>query len=473
MRKNSKKAGVEILFIILAGLLFFHIADKEKSAKLPLQLEEKEFVLQKDMQENNSEIDNIQFYQNTIFLRDVLFLDSLIDETGTLSFSGLYDYSEEVKGEFSPVLPEDCSIPEGLVTVMEEAFYNSANAKTRDGDNCFYDKTIKEFGGDDFKLKLEDAYELFPRISEYREQIENEYDAYSWIAELYLERDSKNCIDIFHLDSTGGQDYYVFSYQSGGTSRAIYLYLMERIGDEFVEVDIFGTTSYGRGTVIKYDEKFYYVALEMNDYLKDYDGVQIYSLNEDVQKNNLSIRYLPEKYVWSALYQLDGIEDGIKEELDLYVEKIKEEFTPGTYLGDGMHVYYGDETKEPSVESVRGRDNAYLVDIANCGRPVYICKQLTCPNCCKQYLNFMIFSYPLYGESIEEPSEDINIEGVVQTWFKEIRGKVYTCQIYHSSDYNYIFRMLLLEDDKVTVVRTEMIAPQRKFTTEHGFYWGM
>ncbi|MCM1500877.1 MAG: hypothetical protein NC124_20660 [Clostridium sp.] len=146
--------------------------------------------------------------------------------------------------------------------------------------------------------------------------------------------DPYDCIDTFHLSLVEEQDYYVFSYQSGGTSGAIYLYLLERIGDEFVEADIFGSTSYGRGTVIKYGEKFYYAVLKMNDALKDYDGIRLYSLNDDIREDNLSTRYLPEEYIWTSLYQLEDMEDEVKEELDLYMEKIKEEFTPGTYLGD-------------------------------------------------------------------------------------------------------------------------------------------
>lgn len=430
------------------------------------------FETEKD---SESESDKTMFYQNTDFLKNVLFRDSFIDEAGPLVYRGVREFSEEVNGEFSPVVPEGCPLPEELVTEMEEAFYHSASSALRNSESCFYDEKIEELGGEDYRLKVEDAYVLFPRISQHREQIEDENDAYRWIAQLYLK--SENCIDIFHLGLVDGRDYYVFSYRSGGSSRNIWMYLMERSGDEFHEVDYFGSTSYGRGTVVKYGEKFYYILLQDNDHLKDYDGVTIYCLDDNIREHNLTIRYLPEKYFWSTLYQGYDIEYSVKEEVDLYVEKIKEEFTPGTYLGDGMQVYYGDEANAPAVEIkpslAHPEDMAYLVDIANCGRPVYICKGLTCPNCCEQYLIFMVYSRPLYGTDIEEPDKEIHADGIVQTWFKEIQGKVYTCQIYHLTDYNYIFRMALLEEDIFTVVRTEMIVPQRKFVEEGGFYWGM
>lgn len=431
------------------------------------------------VEESEAESDAIVFYGNMKFLEDVLSGNDFTDEEWEQMFDRVWEYSEEVKGEFTPVVPEDTTLPEGLITLMEEAFYNSANSRSRDADNCFYDNKIKELGGEDFNLKLEDAYELFPQISAHRDQIENEYDAYRWIVELYLGGDSDNCIDIFHLGLTEGRDYYVFSYQSGGTSRDIYLYLMERTGDAFTEISKFGTTSYGREAMIKYDGKFYYATLEMSDDLKDYDGVRLYSLNDNVEEDTLFIRYLPEKYIWTSLYQFSDMKDEVREKVDLYVEKIKEEFAPGSYLGGDeiMHVYYGDEENVPSVEVktsiIDSGSTVYLVDVANCGRPVYICKESRCPECCEQYLEVMLYCRPLHRGAVEEPDIDINSTGPVQTWFKEICGKVYTCQVYHLTDYNYIFRMVLLEEDKLTVVRTEMVAPQRKFEASSSYYWGM
>lgn len=424
------------------------------------------------------ESDAILFYGNMKFLEDVLSGDDFTDEEWEQMFDRVWEYSGEVKGEFTPVVPEDTILPEGLITLMEEAFYNYGNFEMRGSDNCFYDNRIEELGGEDFILKLEDAYELFPQISDHRDQIEDEHGAYRWIAELYVGVEVPNkCIDIFHLGLIDGRDCYVFSYHVGETNRAIRLYLMERIGDKFVEVSEFGTPSYGKGTIIKYDEKFYYVALKMNNNLKDYDGIILYSLNDDIEKDSLFISYLPEKYIWTSLYQLSDLEDEVKEELDLYMEKIKEEFTPGAYLGDEMHVYYGDEENAPSVEvktfSIDAGSTAYLVDAANCGRPVYIAKELRCPNCCSQYLDVVIYGRPLHRGAVEEPDIEIDYQGVVQTWFKEICGKMYTCQVYHTSGFKYIFRIILLEDDELTVVRTEMVAPQEKFVVDRGFFSGM
>lgn len=57
---------------------------------------------------------------------------------------------------------------------------------------------------------------------------------------------------------------------------------------------------------------------------------------------------------------------------------------------------------------------------------------------------------------------------LVQMWFKKIEGKVYTCCLYHVSDYNYVLNIFLLEGDKIIRVRTDMICPQRQFILMEG-----
>ena len=52
---------------------------------------------------------------------------------------GVCDYSEEVKGEFVPIINEESNFPEELVVMLEEAFYHSGNVKR---DNISYNISL-------------------------------------------------------------------------------------------------------------------------------------------------------------------------------------------------------------------------------------------------------------------------------------------------------------------------------------------
>ena len=66
--------------------------------------------------------------------------------TKELRKMGMCLYSEELKGKFTPVIPEDCSFPEELVVIMEDIFYNSANYFQRDKEDSYAKEKLRSFG---------------------------------------------------------------------------------------------------------------------------------------------------------------------------------------------------------------------------------------------------------------------------------------------------------------------------------------
>lgn len=402
-------------------------------------------------------------YNDFQFLREALSDKEFYEMGWELVTRGICDYSEEVKGEFVPEVPDNCSYPEELVVMMEEIFYQCANTQLRMEN---YDERLKELGADEFVVGLEEVYQLFPKVSDHREEIENVYDAYEWVVRLYIEEEwdtLQHCLVIFHFCPAKGQDNYIFLYMQEGTGKFIYPYFMQRNGDSFTEIETVSLPSDGEAKIMQYGENFYYVSPERNECLDDFDGIRIYNLADDLWKKCLIIRYLPEEYVWSDLYRFRDMDDKAQEEMDLYLEKIKEEFASGNYLGNGIRVYCGDERNGvPITIQAPGLQEgcmAYPVDAANCGEPVYVWKDLG--HWEFDYLDVSFFRNP--SEKIF--SADYS-SALVQMWFKEICGKTYTFRVFHISDYNYIFNVLLLEDGKPTVVRTAMIAPRRKFVVK-------
>lgn len=446
--------------------------------------QETEGVTEEKREEPTEESEAVSFEDYSFF--DVSRLDHFGDESKEeLVERAMHDYAEEIKGEFVPVVPEGCGFPRELVVMMEEILYRSINERIGPYPyDCYYDEKLRELGSGDFVVGLEEAYELFPRIADYKEEIEDEYDAYDLVKELYLGDDYYSCDGIFHFYLAGGQDRYLFDLSYGRYNDFYDLYLMERAGDEFEMIQQFSKWSYGRPQVIQFGEEFYYVVLDSEGYWLDEEsefvhrwnfngGIRMYRLDENPEEENLLICYLPEKYIWTGSYHAHDkgeyagttVERAAEREaIDLYVDKIQEEFKPGSYLGGGddyPEVYYGDEKEWDSIEinQVNYKGLAYRVDIANCGLPVYVGKDGK---------GVRFFYYKSQGKySYAKELDKLALLGG-RMWFKELVGKIYTFQIHYAGYYNYILTVDLLEGDAQMTVRTMLIAPQREFVLTEG-----
>lgn len=355
----------------------------------------------------------------------------------------IYLYSEEVKGEFAEVQNEGSIFPSELITTLEKMVYQSLDSSLHkfnweEMQESVYFKTMEELGADEFKLDQE---------------------------------------GMFHFHMTDEQDNYVFVVTSGGSDGIVNVRLTNRINNEFNVISEFQTQNSGYGMVIQVDGDFYYIFLEYNYMLKNYDGVHVYKLGNNAELENIKIKYLPYNYIWQNIYNTS---EGA--ELDPYIESIKGEITSDEYLengkAEGATVYYGDEEAAenfivPENEEQYFSNEYYSIDFANIGTPVYMRKSNLIPS---SYRDIWHLRSKFYMQNIEDNSinelEQLEIgysaptqgeAALVQMWFKEIEEKVYTCCLYHVSDYNYVLNIFLLEGDKTTRIRTDMICPQRRF----------
>lgn len=274
--------------------------------------------------------------------------------------AGMYLYSEELNGDFTPVVPEDCSFPEELVVIMEDIFYHSANSYQRDKENSYAKEKFRELGSEKFKVQSEEERNRMIQL---------------WTDDNFLfERHT----DVYYFHLTEETDDYLFvSYlDKPFAARVGDVYLMELAGDSPVLRSCFEIESLAQ-ELIQYGGEFYLISWEENDFLGIAEGIRIHRLNGNPEEETLCIRYLTEEYVWLDSYAFDTYQKDIPE----YVEELKKEFVHGRYLTrdeedfEPAEIYYGDEKDWESVEL-----NAvmrYKVDIANCGLPVYVMKEQT------------------------------------------------------------------------------------------------
>lgn len=392
----------------------------------------------------------------------------------------IFLYSEEVKGEFAEVQNKESIFPTELISSLEKMIYQSLDSTLdkftwEEIQESIYFETIKEFGSEDFELDLVEMQNLFPVVVE-NADVEDVYDAYKLVS------GEENCEEMFHFHMADDQDNYILVVDSGGSEGLVSVRLTERINDEFIVISEFETQNSGYGRVIRFGDDFYYIFLEYNYNLKNYDGVRIYKLGNDAGQENLKIKYLPYNYIWQNIYNTSA---GL--ELDTYIESIKEEVTSDKYMENGkaeeVSVFYGDEEEAddftvPEDEEKYFSNEYYRIDFANIGIPVYLRKSNLVPSSYRDIWHLRSTFYMLSPKdnSISkldklEIGYDAPATGespLVQMWFKEMGEKVYTCCLYHVSDYNYVLNIFLLEGDQITRIRTDMICPQRHFVLTEG-----
>lgn len=379
---------------------------------------------------------------------------------GDLIQKGALAYAEEIKGEFVPVFDEGIRFPEELVAVLEGILFNSGHINIWTDESFFY-TPLEKWKDNVEKLDAKDYKDYYPQV----------YGA-------------------FRFSPDGKKEYYVFEINDGGTNGASSVRVAEYRENEFIEISGFAVESCWASDVICYEGEFYYVFIQNNYYLKIWDGIRIYKLL-GTQYDNLEIRYLPEQFIWRCLYYNGSKGGEVNAEIEAYLDILKEEIMHDGYIDDGtpMYVYCGDEEAVSDLEIdssnsvLRPYEPLYKIDLANCSLPVYLWKVEYTPSnyWTIEHLKTRFFYYDEKEQTFVElenlcteegQSGDINL---VQMWFREIGGEIYTFRMYDVGDYNYMLNIVLLEGDNVTQIRNYIVIPQRHFVLTEGkvFYPGI
>lgn len=121
-------------------------------------------------------------------------------------------FAKEVRGEFAPTNQECGTVPQALITTLENAFYDTDMNQWEE--DSAYVQTINTMGADEFILDLEELYVHFPQIADYREQLQWKDEAFALICQFY-EGIPCNCRNCFCIPAADGTDYYVLRHGRG------------------------------------------------------------------------------------------------------------------------------------------------------------------------------------------------------------------------------------------------------------------
>lgn len=456
----------QILSIIILVIFIFCACNKPKNIQGKISVNSSQ---QADFTKIQKQ--NIEFAYEVLnkAILDVNFLEST---ENIIKEDAIYEYSEEVKGNFTAVLNinNENIFPTELIDMLEEALYDSCNYNSEkllmmDSVDNSYFETIKTLGSDKFRLSLEDLYRLFPEIYKYKDKFESKYDAYKFLW------GSDSCIDMFHINILK-EDNYIFVYKSGGSNGAVSVALTKLVNNKFVILSEFETQNSGFGEIIQYKDYFYYIFLQYNYNLKNYDSIKLHKLGLNTDTETMLIRYLPEKYIWKNIY---NIKTDFNSNLAEYIDNIKDSITSDKYLENGLvkdiSIYCGDEIEDTDFILADDYNQYHKIDFANLGVPVYIRKSSHIPSDYRSTWHLKAKFY-IYDSQNNSAIELNNLElgkylpqgmELVQLWFKKINDKIFTFRIYHISDYNYMLNVILIEGDKITQIRTDIFSPQRAF----------
>ncbi len=393
-------------------------------------------------------LDDIVYLENSIIISDYWDYDdcnlisvSYDDPDHDVAFCpDLWEQAEafakEVQADFTTVDYDGSLLPAPLILALEQALFDEKPHSPEIGFSCpeieteaFYDR----------------FYEEGERVRE------------SMTASVY-----SYCL--------AEEDYYVLVMDTGGSARLVDIDILKETDGELTHLDNLLSLDLS-AKVIEYEGAYYLLEDSYNYYSKHTDMVRIYRLTEKGIGPYVTICLTPSSYAWKMVYT-DSEEWESK--ITDYAETIRENLMAESVIDDNILYFTGDEkpvsdkNKEARLRSV-GKDYDYWeIDFNNDKTLEYVSKHFWFPSN-SLTLNLEASTYQFTNQRTAEISNPFYGEpyGLLQLWFKEFQGKVFTFRLFFSLDH-YVLNVSLIEGSHVSQVQTWMIAPSYQVTVEEG-----
>ena len=344
----------------------------------------------------------------------------------------------KVQGDFVAVNDKCKDIPNSLIVLLEKALYNKN-----------FDKL--DLGSASFEINKDNFYNKFGKYLYYDSK--KDYDRF--MSHIYKYNIDKNT-------------YYLLVADSGGSARLVDIHVYRELAGKLKSVDSWVSLDID-ARVIKYQNDFYFIESAYNYYSKYTDIINIYRLAPDKMKDFLAIELKPNQFEWEEVF---NNHQSYEKNITSYIESIKDDLMAKSPINDNIQVYLGEEKskfeqdKQQRLKSVGGDDyDYYKIDFNNDSEPEYFERHFWFPsNYTTLHLinNFYKFTndrtLSINGGFDREKSK------LIQLWFKEIGGKVFTFRLFLNDEYNYFFNVSLVEGTNITQVQSYLIVPKNEFS---------
>lgn len=354
----------------------------------------------------------------------------------------LYEQSErlsrKIQGDFVAVEYEDEEIPGQLIEMMERALFHG-NLLDPDLSSVSFEISVDEFN------------EILGSEGD------RDYDRY--IQHIYR----------YSLDHN---NYYLTVADTGGSARFVDITLYKEIEGNISPLDGFISLDFN-ARVIEYNNELYLLESSYNYYSKYTDTIMIMKLVPEGVGHYVRISLEPEKFEWEKIY---GNGMPYEKAVSGYVSGIQKDLMKKSPINDEIEVYQGDETSDIShdrklrLKSVGGDYVYYSIDFNNDGETEYFTKRFWFPS---NYTRLCLINnfYRFTDKRIMEIDHDSYNGGnrlLIQLWFKEIEGKIYTFRLFLGNKDQYYLNVSLVEGTDITQVQTYIVVPRTDFHIDSG-----
>lgn len=313
-------------------------------------------------------------------------------------------------------------------------------------------------------------WSAFDKLAEPFEQTDQEAVLAAWFPDY--DYSMNGYINRIYQYTIGDDTYLLFMEDSGGSARFMInaCYRLTEDGPEYMG-DQWNT--WWNDYVVPYEGEFYLVDGNYNFYSKYVDTIYLHRLtSEGISEDATKVVLSPASYAWTDGYKSD---DAALEQIDRYVEEIGEELMKVSPINDDVEVYIGCEelvTDAVLRQRLLWSYDWYQVDYDNDGQSEYLVRHYWYPS---NYttLGLLTERYRMDGITVqlyeswepECPYSSYDYE-LIQLWYQEFDGKIYTFQLFLTEGYNYYLSVSLVESSQVSWIASYYVTPRCEWKLE-------
>ncbi len=344
----------------------------------------------------------------------------------------LSNLAEKVQGDFVAVNYKHKEIPNSLIVLAEKALFER-------------DMNQLNFNTSSYEISKGDFYDTFG------------HDYYASKGEFEIQ---VSHIYKYQLDHN---TYYLEVAYPGGTTEIVSVTIYKESDGELTVFDFWNCMDID-ARVIEYKDVLYFIDSSFSYYYSYLDEINILKLVPERIKEYVSVKLLPIQFEWEEIY---NNHQTYEKSISTYIDSIKDDLMDKSIIDDSIQVYIGDETrqfdddKKSRLKSVCGDDEYYEIDFNNDGGTEYI--ERFYYNIRTWYIINHIYKFSEENIISIGGNFDRDDGTLLQLWFKEIEGKVYTFRLFLKDGYNYYLNVSLVENTNVTQVLSYLIATKKEF----------
>jgi len=261
----------------------------------------------------------------------------------------------------------------------------------------------------------------------------------------------------------GRDTYYLLPFYNYWDS--LYLFVYKEVDGTLTFCNRFSSPYFG-AIVTVYDGELYLIEQPVTSEPEYLWNVYVHKLAPEQDDEYATVSVSLKDHIWKQLYG-SGTPD--ETAVTAYVDSIRDTLLYPAAYDCGNETYTGDESADfdrnlqQRLMSCTGRKEFYEIDFNNDSLPEYFLKM-------RESRRVLYYNaYHIQDKKTQLINYDLNSDRdhLMQLWFKEIEGKIYTCKLFYYDQY-YIFNVSLVEGTDITQVQSYMIMPGREFLVAPG-----